>query len=35
MCTPVGQYREGSIGVPFPDTQAAVCRVDGIEELLP
>ena len=35
MCTPVGQYREGSLGVPFPDTQAAVCRVDGLEELPP
>ena len=35
MCTPVDEYREGSIGVPFPDCAAAVCRVDGIEEVEP
>jgi long-chain acyl-CoA synthetase len=33
--TPVGEYREGSIGVPFPDALAAVCRVGGIEEVAP
>ena len=35
MGTPFGEYREGSIGIPFPDTLAAVCRVGGVDEVEP
>lgn len=35
MATPIGQYREGSIGVPFPDTLAAICAVGGTGEVAP
>jgi long-chain acyl-CoA synthetase len=35
MCTPSGEYREGSIGVPFPDTLGAICRVGEIDEVEP
>jgi long-chain acyl-CoA synthetase len=35
MAMPVGHYREGSIGVPFPDMLAKICAVDGIDELPP
>ncbi len=31
--TPRDTYREGSIGLPFPDTRYAICRVGGEEEL--
>jgi len=34
MATPLDNYREGSVGVPFPDMRAKVCRV-GTEEELP
>ena len=33
--TPLHEYREGSAGVPFPDTLAAICRPGGDEELAP
>jgi long-chain acyl-CoA synthetase len=33
MATPVNEYREGSIGVPFPDMLAKVCRPDSTEEV--
>ena len=26
MAMPLGEYREGSIGIPFPDMRAAICR---------
>lgn len=32
MATPIGCYREGSIGVPFPDMLAKIVRLDSIEE---
>jgi long-chain acyl-CoA synthetase len=32
MATPVNEYREGSVGVPFPDMRAKVCRPDTTEE---
>lgn len=32
MCMPLGEYREGSIGVPFPDMLAKVVRLDTTEE---
>ncbi len=35
MAMPVGQYREGSIGLPLPDMLAAICRVGTGEELPP
>ncbi len=35
MGTPLDEYREGSIGVPFPDTLAAVCRPGTDLELEP
>ncbi len=34
MATPLDEYREGSIGIPFPDMLAQICRV-GSEEALP
>ncbi len=33
MATPVNDYREGSIGVPFPDMLAKIVRPDTIEEV--
>ena len=33
MATPLGEYREGSIGVPFPDMLAKICEVGGTREL--
>ena len=33
MGMPLGQYREGSVGVPFPDMDATICRLGGDEEL--
>ena len=35
MGTPLGGYRAGSIGVPFPDMVAAICRPGETEELSP
>ncbi len=35
MAMPVTEYREGSIGVPFPDMLAKICRPDTVEELAP
>ncbi|KJS30680.1 MAG: hypothetical protein VR64_15505 [Desulfatitalea sp. BRH_c12] len=32
MATPVNDYREGSIGVPFPDMLAKIVRTDTIDE---
>lgn len=34
MATPLEAYREGSVGVPFPDMRAKICR-PGTEEELP
>ncbi len=34
MATPLDEYREGSIGIPFPDMLAQICRV-GTEQALP
>ncbi len=34
MATPLAEYREGSVGIPFPDMLAQICRV-GTEEALP
>jgi long-chain acyl-CoA synthetase len=33
MAMPLGEYREGSIGVPFPDMLAKICRVGATEEV--
>jgi long-chain acyl-CoA synthetase len=33
MCMPLDEYREGSIGVPFPDSLAAICTPGTSEEL--
>lgn len=33
MATPMDQYREGSVGIPFPDMLAKVCKMDTIEEV--
>jgi long-chain acyl-CoA synthetase len=33
MAMPLGSYREGSIGVPFPDMLAKIVRLDTIEEV--
>ena len=33
IATPMGEYREGSIGIPFPDMLAKICRPDTEEEL--
>jgi len=35
MAMPLSEYREGSIGIPFPDMDAAICRFGTIEELPP
>ncbi len=35
MATPLAEYREGSIGIPFPDMLAKICRVGTTEELPP
>lgn len=35
MAMPVGEYREGSIGIPFPDMDAAICKPGTTEELPP
>jgi len=35
MATPLEEYREGSIGIPFPDMLAKICRVGTEEELRP
>ena len=35
MAMPPGEYREGSIGIPFPDTDATICRFGTSEELPP
>ena len=32
MALPINEYREGSIGVPFPDMQAKIVRQDSTEE---
>jgi long-chain acyl-CoA synthetase len=32
MATPVNEYREGSVGVPFPDMLAKICTPDTTEE---
>ncbi|MFZ1986974.1 MAG: AMP-binding protein, partial [Desulfatitalea sp.] len=32
MATPLNEYREGSIGVPFPDMLAKIVRLDAIDE---
>jgi len=32
MAMPISEYREGSIGVPFPDMEAKIVKVDTIEE---
>jgi len=34
MATPLEGYREGSVGIPFPDMRAMICRT-GAEEALP
>jgi long-chain acyl-CoA synthetase len=33
MATPLTEYREGSIGIPFPDMDAKICRPGSTEEL--
>jgi len=35
MCMPLSKYREGSVGVPFPDTLAKVVAVGTTDELPP
>jgi long-chain acyl-CoA synthetase len=35
MATPLSEYREGSIGIPFPDTLAKICRLGTTEEAAP
>ena len=35
MATPLDEYREGSIGIPFPDMLAKICRVGTCDELAP
>jgi long-chain acyl-CoA synthetase len=35
MAMPLAEYREGSIGIPFPDMDAAICRPGTTEELPP
>jgi len=35
MATPLDEYREGSIGIPFPDMLAKICRVGTEEALAP
>jgi long-chain acyl-CoA synthetase len=33
MATPLGEYREGSVGIPFPDMLAKICKVGTTEEV--
>ena len=33
MSTPIGGYREGSVGIPFPDMLAKVVRIGTIDEV--
>ncbi len=33
MAMPLGEYREGSIGIPFPDVDATICRSGTIDEV--
>ena len=33
MATPLEEYREGSVGIPFPDMDAKICRPGSTEEL--
>jgi long-chain acyl-CoA synthetase len=35
MAMPITEYREGSIGIPFPDMDATICRLGTTEELPP
>ena len=35
MAMPQSEYREGSIGIPFPDTDAKICRLGTTEEVPP
>ncbi len=35
MAMPLAEYREGSIGVPFPDMDAKICRLGTTDELPP
>jgi len=35
MAMPLAEYREGSIGIPFPDMDAKICRVGATTELPP
>ncbi|HUX26280.1 MAG TPA: AMP-binding protein [Burkholderiales bacterium] len=35
MAMPLDEYREGSIGIPFPDMLAKICRAGSGEELAP
>jgi long-chain acyl-CoA synthetase len=35
MAMPMGEYREGSIGIPFPDMLAKICRPETQDELPP
>lgn len=35
LVTPPDQYREGSMGIPFPDMLAKICRIGTTEELPP
>ena len=35
MATPLDEYREGSVGIPFPDMLAKICRVGTVEALPP
>ncbi len=35
MAMPLEEYREGSIGIPFPDMLAKICRIGTTEELPP
>ncbi len=35
MAMPAGFYREGSVGIPFPDTLAKICAIGGVDELPP
>jgi long-chain acyl-CoA synthetase len=35
MAMPLEHYREGSIGIPFPDMLAKICKLDATDELAP
>jgi long-chain acyl-CoA synthetase len=35
MAMPLDEYREGSIGIPFPDMLAKICKVGSTEEVAP